>query len=696
MAKDQATDERAHLLAKLIRWFEQYESTMRGARRRSERDRDYYDGHQWTEAQLKELEKRGQPAIVINRIRSKVNIIRGTEVRTRTDPAAMPRTPAHEDSSHAITDALRFVSDNEDFPQKKGRVADEIIVEGVAAMIVDVEADEDRGDVEIKLRRVPFDRFWFDPHSREPDFSDAKYLGTVTWMDEEDAIDHYKGRSGAPDNIEEIVKAAASGEGIAEETFDDRPNELWYESKRRRMRVVECYYQVPVDGELEWHVAHFSRPGFFIEPGKVKFVDERGKTDCPIVATSAYVDRQNQRYGEVRAMISPQDEINKRRSKSLHLLNTTRIVMEDDAVENVETARAQAAKPDGVIVVRPNARFEIDQNLDLAATHFQILGEAKAEIDQVGPNTAAATDTSVRSGRDRQFMQSLASMELEPMFSNLRAWQRTVFTKVWYRIRQYWPKERWLRIRDDEKKTGYRFVGLNRRMTKIERIMELIEEGTPPEETFAAVGYPLGAAIYGHASMMIQQQVQQAQQQGIQPPPAPQLVMMALQQVVQASPQLQEVMTLNDVESLELDIIIDEAPDTATIAQEEFERMASLAEAGLPVPPELLVEMSSTRHKDRLLEILEQQKAPNPMAQRQAELAGAQAEADVQKTQAQAQEAGARAAKLASEAQTDPLVADAKATKEQAEAMKAAVEAGQQVGSITAAMSGIDPGTPLA
>ena len=57
---------------------------------------------------------------------------------------------------------------------------------------------------------------------------------------------------------------------------------------------------------------------------------------CPLFMQSAYVDRNNNRYGEVRPMISPQDEINKRRSKALHLLTMRQTKAERGAVDDVD------------------------------------------------------------------------------------------------------------------------------------------------------------------------------------------------------------------------------------------------------------------------------------------------------------------------------------------------------------------------
>ena len=87
-----------------------------------ERDRDYVDHKQWTSNEARTLQDRGQAAVVMNRIKPKVEFMRGLESQSRTDPKAFPRTPKHEDDAEAITDALRFVADNTDLDQTHVRV----------------------------------------------------------------------------------------------------------------------------------------------------------------------------------------------------------------------------------------------------------------------------------------------------------------------------------------------------------------------------------------------------------------------------------------------------------------------------------------------------------------------------------------------------------------------------------------------
>ena len=106
----------------LVRKFDASQDASQDARNESERARDYYDGRQLSEDQIKALKKRKQPIVIENLIRPKVDYLCGLERQTRTDPKAYPRTMMHEDDANAVTDALRYVTEDQDFPIKRSSV----------------------------------------------------------------------------------------------------------------------------------------------------------------------------------------------------------------------------------------------------------------------------------------------------------------------------------------------------------------------------------------------------------------------------------------------------------------------------------------------------------------------------------------------------------------------------------------------
>jgi hypothetical protein len=115
-------------LDKLLKWYDDADEASLDSRENSERDRDYYDGYQWTDDEIETMTKRGQPPIVVNRIRRKINYVLGYEQRLRTDPRAMPRTPKHEEAAKAATDALRYIVETNRFDRLKSSVFANLVV----------------------------------------------------------------------------------------------------------------------------------------------------------------------------------------------------------------------------------------------------------------------------------------------------------------------------------------------------------------------------------------------------------------------------------------------------------------------------------------------------------------------------------------------------------------------------------------
>ena len=343
-------------LAQLIQWFEDSEEASYESRKLSERDRDYYDNKQLTSEEIATLAKRGQPDIINNVIQSKIDFIIGWEAANRADPKAFPRTQKDDDAAEAATDGLRYVKDDTDLEQHFSASWECMNVEGYngAIELVVEEAgppgpDGEQKDPDIKVVHWDWDRTFYDPHSRKHDFSDARYMGGVIWMDAEEA------KAKWPD-AEQAIDTTAADIGTSA-TLDDRPRwKKWASgSSRKRVRIVQMYYREPSGA---WHHCTFTKGGK-LEAIEVPFRDQDDKPFCPMFMQSAYVDRENNRYGIVRAMIGPQDEINKRRSKALHLLSVRQSMGEEGAVDDVDLMKAELAKPDGHVKINPGFKFEM-------------------------------------------------------------------------------------------------------------------------------------------------------------------------------------------------------------------------------------------------------------------------------------------------------------------------------------------------
>jgi hypothetical protein len=552
MTDNKATDGPDH--GKLLRQFEEAFDSTQDARRLAERDRDYYDGKQYTDEELETLRQRKQPPVVSNRIKPKIDALLGFAKKKQMQPKAYPRTPKHEQEADSVTDAVRFACDQARFDVVRMDAAENLFIEGIPAASVTVEMRG--GQPQIKITHVPWDRFYYDPHSRKRDFSDAAYLGVVLWMDDAEA----KRLATDPSVVDGCYGETDTGEG---ETYDDRPKVSWSDTKRKRIRVLQHRWQEAG----QWMTAIVCKGGFLRDPQPSPYLNEHGEPECDLIAGSAYIDRDNNRYGDVRQMISPQDEINKRRSKALHLLNSQKIVADMGAVVDVEQTRREMAKPDGYAEVMPNSRFDVIEQQALVAGQFQLLQEAKAEIDASGVDPALSGDTRAPSGRSQEMLTQMGLAEKEVTFTALQDWCWRVYRATWNRIRQYWTEERWIRVTDDQR--NLKWVALNRQVIDPETGMATIQ---------------------------------------------------------------------NPVAELDVDIILEDGPDSVTIQAEQYEQLVELKKADPSIPTVAVIEASQLRNKDKLVEMIQQGGVP-PQVQQQMK----QMQEELQQCQKQLQEAQAAA-----------------------------------------------------
>ncbi len=557
-----------------IEWFESAEEASATSRREAERDRDYFDAKQHTSDEKKKLNARGQPVVTINRIRPKVEYLTGIEKQTRKDPKAFPRTPMDEETASAATDGIRYACDASQWDAHRSAAWENMLVEGIG--IVEVGAKRTRDGVDPYIKSVPWDRFFYDPYSADPYFTDAMYLGYVVWMDRETAERMF------PDGKDAIEQTMLSVR--PSDTYDDKPKyKLWADGKRNRVRIVQMWHRE----SGQWQHSIFTKGGWLQEPQTSPYLDENGEPECAIKAASAYVDRDNNRYGVVRDMISPQDEINKRRSKALHLLSVRQSRMSRAMAGDKVRVRSELARPDG-IVVADRDDFDILPTGDMAAAQFQLLQEAKNEIDRLGPNAALqGKNEATMSGRAILAQQQGGMVEVASLMDRLRNLSLEVYKSVWNRIRQFWTAERWVRITDDQRNT--RFVGFNKPVTYAEAAAKQLQ-GDPEAEQ--------------------------------------KLMMLA------ADPRAQMVIgTENNPAEINVDIVIDEGIDTPTIQAEQFDMLTKMVGAGMPIPPDVLIEASSLRNKEKLLQMLRQPPAPEQQAAQQIALEGEAAKVNKTKSE---------------------------------------------------------------
>lgn len=536
-----------------------------------EKSRRYYDNDQIFGETERAWRRSRQPKVIRNEIAPAVNGMLGVIQQAKVDPRAWPRNPDNEDQADVASKALRFVADSQKWHKKKVDAAETFLIEGIAA--VAIEASEDGDPI---ITQLPYDELIYDPHSRRADFSDAAYKGIGKWMYEGDLIRRYPLFR---EDLESAFTSSSWGSG-AEMGLDrpDKPDNLpssnWLDPKRRRIFVVELYYLD--DGE--WVRCVFYAGGV-LEEGPSPYRDDRDQSLCAFVFQSCLITRDNQRAGLVKAMLSPQDELNAYGSRSLHLARSRQLKVSNPEFPpevDSKTASAEAAKPDGVI---PTG-YEPVQTVDLLQGMQLMMAEARQALVRQAPTPAVLADAAAsnQSGRSRLVLQQAGMTEIARALGRLEDFENEVYRMIWSVLKQFKTEPWWIRITGDDSKKP-EFQGLNQPVDP--------QSGEPIDPRMA----------------------QMMEAQGM---PVPKK---------------------NELAKMDVDIEVETVPDTANLQAEQFEALSPmfplLAEAVGPKKAfEIGVALSSVPEKARIKDMMEkpdeltpeQQAAAQQQAQQQEQI----------------------------------------------------------------------------
>jgi len=598
----------------LVEWIDEAEEASNTARKLAETCRRYYHNKQLSAEERRVLKLRKQPEMMENIVRRKIKFLKGWERQTRSDPKAWPRNaPEDEEAAEAATDALRFQEQAQFLDQTLSYVWEDMLLCGYGGVEVLGPNEIDPKLVDVKLWR--WDRLGYDPHSSAADFSDARYIYTVTWMDKDDAIAKW------PQAKQAIAATIQREVSLNGKTYDDKPTwRAWASrAKRERVKIIQIYYR---EGGA-WHWCLFTRGGK-IDGGAVELLDQMGRPECPLLLQSAYVDEENNRYGEVVEMLTMQDAVNKTHSKLVHLMNSRQTMAETGAIQDPDTFKDQLARPDGHIDLQvgalTNKRFQvIEHSVDVSA-HSARLDSLRSRFELMGPNAALqGKQGQSASGRAIRASQEGGLIELTDIKDEHTHLKRRVYRALWNRIRQFWTEETWVRVTDND--DNIRFVGFNRPLTGYEDLLE------------------------------------QAKKEGIEEQEAQQKIMAAIEQNPQLRMEMDQVVRIANVPAeTDVDIIVDVAGESINLAEETFQTLSGMFPPGM-LPPEVILELApiSPKKKRQIKEML---KPPPQQVQEQQLAKGLEAEnmaADTEQKQAAAARDRASAGQAAMAAIAPPM-----------------------------------------
>lgn len=475
-------------LRQLLTWF--YLERDRQSRNRLEMamDADFYDNDQWDPEDSQALRDRGQMPLVYNEVAPMVDWIIGTERRARVDWKVLPRTEDDVQSADVKTKVLKYVSDVNRVQFNRSRAFADAAKSGVG-WLDDGVRDDPTEDI-LYSKYEDWRNVLWDSMCYEHDLSDARYLFRWRWVDEDIAVMMF------PDRAVEIRQSMQDSAHSIDSENDESDwkggidkggsgqlqafgSGVSVDTQRRRVKLIECQYRKPVkvkivgsgpmrgaffnehDGAL---VNALNQHGGSIIDKMMMRVHVAVFTETRLLSLGASVFRHNRfsltpvwcyrrgrdrlPYGVIRRVRDMQQDLNKRASKALFMLNTNQIIADEGAVDDWDLLRDEADRPDGLIVKKAGKEIIIRRDTDAATGQIQMMAldaqsiqkSAGVSQENMGRQTNAVSGEAIKA---RQMQGSVVTTE---PFDNLRLATQIQGEKQLSLVEQFYSEEKVIRL----------------------------------------------------------------------------------------------------------------------------------------------------------------------------------------------------------------------------------------------------------
>jgi len=375
------SEDSRRLHSRLLSWYYYERDRQASNRLEMAMDHDFYDGLQWDPEDAAILASRKQMALVYNEVAPMCDWLIGTERRNRVDWKVLPRAEDDVAMADVKTKTLKYVSDVNRVVHNRSRAFGDAIKGGIG-WVDDGVRDDPTQDI-LYSRYEDWRCVLMDSSALEPDGSDARYVFRWRWVDEDIALMMFPDRQDAirrgaedwsfehdPDNAEfasagldpEGAQRTAGRSGSFSPLADGAAAAV--DAQRRRVKLIECQYRDPVlvkviSGGPLGGVLFDERDKALVEALRQQ---QRGSTivdkiamrvhacvftESALLAAGAAIYRHNrfsltpltcyrrgrdrQWYGIIRRVRGIQQDLNKRASKALWLLNTNQVIADEGA-----------------------------------------------------------------------------------------------------------------------------------------------------------------------------------------------------------------------------------------------------------------------------------------------------------------------------------------------------------------------------
>lgn len=488
------SEESVDTLRQLLRWY--YWERERQAPNRLEMavDADMYDNDQWNPEDAAWVRDRGQMPLVYNEVAPMCDWLIGTERRARVDWKVLPRTESAVQLADVKTKVLKFASDVNRVAFNRSRAFGDAIKVGVGWTDCGVR-DDPTADI-LYQKYEDWRNVLHDSAGYDYDTMDWRYVFRWRWVDEDIARMMFPQRANIIDRsvsesdmFSALDEESEEGYGFGLRSAPGTESigvqraagiGMSVDAHRRRVRLIEGQWRKPAtvkivaegpfrgaifnpqhDNVLAEHVARYrmgiidkmmmrAHCAVFTEAGLMGMGPSIYRHNrfslTPIFCYRRGRDRMP--YGVIRRVRDIQMDLNKRASKALFYLNSNQVIMDENAVADIEEARDEASRPDGLIVKKQGKAFEIKRDTDAATGQIQMMALSAQSIQKSGgvADENLGRQTNAVSGEAIRARQQQGSVVMTEPFDNLRLATQVEGEKLLSLTEQFYTEAKVIRL----------------------------------------------------------------------------------------------------------------------------------------------------------------------------------------------------------------------------------------------------------
>jgi hypothetical protein len=310
------------LLTYLQETFDEAKRLTEGSRKEGRDAYEYMRGNQLPDDVKGELEDRGQPARWENIYMKIDNKVEGMKMMTREEISVLPRSVDKKEQFITITNVLRASQDATEWKTHKKRADRDLRVVGISAVeeqlcVLDEVDAQGKRLKEIRRVHLPALECLPDMYASNPDMSDSRYFHHTRLVYKGALVKLFKAKAEKlPENDDKMV----------------RVNRTWYrDPKTGAIRVAVWEYNTL----LEDKVSPFNKLDRF-----------------PIAIRRLRWSHKKEYYGMYRDVRPFQDSVNFTMLRLINMLGSSKLLVESDAVEDIDTFKDEYTMDNSVTEVR--------------------------------------------------------------------------------------------------------------------------------------------------------------------------------------------------------------------------------------------------------------------------------------------------------------------------------------------------------